>query len=202
MHIATQRVSSTWPWYVIRGSGFVAAGLLILLMLSGIGQVTGILYRWIEPIKVWAIHKAMAIALLAAIAVHGGFLLLDTYMPFSIGKILIPFDSSYNNGTKFAGIALGSLAVTFGIVAMYLIIVLVASSLGWIDTKTKRWRKLHYFSYIVVLLVFLHALYTGSDLRHGLFREAWEAMIIVMFIAILMRLWRAKVVQKVDDNHQ
>ena len=50
VHVVVQRVSASWPWYIIRGAGFVAAGLLILLMLSGIGQVTGITYRFIEPV--------------------------------------------------------------------------------------------------------------------------------------------------------
>lgn len=198
--VVTQRLSTTWPWYVIRGSGFVAAGLLILLMLSGIGQVTGISYRFFEPVRAWAIHKAMAITLLLAIAVHGGFLLVDKYLPFSLSQILIPFDSKYNNGTDLSGLVLGAFGVTFGILAMYLILIIVASSLGWIDTKTGRWRKLHYLSYAVIFLVLLHALYVGSDLRYGTFREAWIAILAVMGVAILARLWRAKVVRKSNQG--
>jgi hypothetical protein len=66
IHIATHRVASSWPWYIIRAAGFTAAGLIILLMLSGIGQVTGFTYRFIAPIKAWAIHKALALALCIA----------------------------------------------------------------------------------------------------------------------------------------
>lgn len=195
-HVIMQRVSSSWPWYVIRGSGFTAAGLLILLMLSGIGQVTGILYRFVEPIKAWAVHKAMAIALLLAIAVHGSFLLLDKFLPFSLGQILIPLNSTYNNNTMLWGLPLKALAVAFGIIAMYIIMIVVASSLGWIDTKTRRWRNLHYLNYVVILLVFLHALYAGSDLRYGIFREAWTAMFFVLLLAVFVRLWRVKVVMR------
>lgn len=200
INIVTQRVGVSWPWYVIRGSGFVAAGLLILLMLSGIGQVTGIIYRYLEPIKAWAIHKALAYALCISVAIHGGFLLLDKFVPFSLTQVLLPFGSQYNNGTRLAGLPLGAIAVTLGILAMYGIAIIVASSLGWIDTKKKAWRKLHYLSYAVAFFVFLHALYVGSDLKYGVFREAWVAAGVVIILAVALRLWRAGIIKKNPDN--
>lgn len=194
--VVTQRVGTSWPWYIIRGAGFVAAGLLILLMLSGIGQVTGIIYRYVEPIKAWAIHKALAYALCASIIIHIGFLLIDKYVSFSLLQLFIPLASRYNNGTKLYGISLGAIAVTLGILAMYGVAIIVASSLGWIDTKKKAWRRLHYLSYVVALFVFLHAVSTGSDLKYGTFRAAWIAASFVVVLAIIARLWRAGTVKK------
>lgn len=192
----SQRVTSTWPWYIIRGAGFAAAAILILLMLSGIGQVTGILYRWIEPVKLWTIHKALGIALLVAIAIHGGFLLIDHYVHFNIIQLLLPFDSKYNNGTQVFGLPLGNLAVTFGILAMYGAVIIVISSLFWIDSKKKTWKFLHYLSYFVMAFVFVHALYVGTDLRYGLFRAVWVLAIILIIIAVIIRLWRAGTMSK------
>ena len=194
--VIAQRVSVSWPWYVIRAAGFVAAALLILLAISGIGQVTGLIYRFIEPIKMWAIHKAIAIGLVISIAVHVGFLLFDHYLPFSLTQILVPFASHYSNGTKLLGIPLGGIAVTMGILAMYLVIIIVLSSLGWIDTKRKAWRKTHYLSYVVFFLVFLHALYTGSDLKYGLFRFGWIFLGLAVLVAILIRRRRSGTVKK------
>lgn len=199
VHIITQRVSASWPWYVIRGAGFVAAGLLILLMLSGIGQVTGIIYRFIEPVKMWAIHKALGIALAVSIAVHVGFLLIDHFVPFSLTQILVPFASHYNNGTKLWGLPLGGIAVTLGVLAMYCVAIIVASSLGWIDTRKKTWRKLHYLSYVVIFFVFLHALYVGTDLKYGVFRDAWIVAGLVILLGVVARLWRAGTVKKRDS---
>lgn len=196
VHIVTQRVAASWPWYVIRAAGFVAAGLLVLLVLSGIGQVTGIIYRFMEPVKVWAVHKALGIALCAAIAVHVGFLLVDHFVPFSLTQILVPFASHYNNGTKLAGLPLGGIAVTLGILAMYGVAIIVASSLGWINTKPRTWRTLHYISYAVAFFIFLHALYLGTDLKYGVFRKAWIALGLIIVAGIIARLWRAGVVKK------
>jgi predicted ferric reductase len=196
VHIVTQRVETSWPWYVIRAAGFVAAGLLVLLMISGIGQVTGIIYRWVEPIKAWAIHKALAFALCVAILVHVGFLLIDHYLPFTLTQVLVPFASRYNNGTKLWGIPLDGIAITLGILAMYGVAILLASSLGWIDTKKKAWRKLHYISYLVAFFIFLHALYVGTDLKYGVFRKAWIGLGIIMVVGIIARLWRAGTIKK------
>lgn len=196
INLAQQRVGASWPWYIIRGAGFVAAGLLILLMISGIGQVTGLIYNYIEPVTAWAIHKALAYALCVSIVIHAGFLLIDKFVRFNLIQLFIPFASHYNNGTKLAGVPLGALAVTLGITAMYGIAIVVASSLGWIDTKKKTWRKLHYISYAVALLVFLHALYIGSDLKYGTFRAAWVAAGFIVIIAVIARLWRAGTVKK------
>jgi len=201
-HIITQRVATSWPWYIIRAAGFISAGLLVLLMISGIGQVTGITYRFIEPVKAWAIHKAMALALCASIAVHVGFLLIDHFVPFSLTQILVPFASHYNNGTKMLGLPLGGIAITLGILAMYCVAIVVASSLGWIDSKKKTWRKLHYINYAIVFLVFLHALYAGSDLKYGIFRKAWIALGIIVAIAVVLRLWRAGTMKKQSGNRQ
>lgn len=189
--LVLHRASTSWKWYIIRGAGFTAAGLLILLMLSGIGQVTGLTYRFFEPLKAWIIHKALAIMLCVAIAIHVLFLLFDHFVSFNLLQVLVPFASHYNNGTKFFGLPLGALAVTLGIVAMYGVAIIVASSLGWIDSKKTTWRWLHYLSYLVMLFVFLHALYVGSDLKYGSFRSIWIVLIVLVLLAVISRLLRA-----------
>ena len=202
VHVIAQRISTSWQWYIIRGAGFVAAGLLILLMLTGIGKVTGIIYRFLEPIKVQVIHKAMGMALLVSIAIHGGFLLIDHYVPFSLVQILIPFSSHYNNGTKLWGIPLGGIAVSLGILAMYGIVIIVASSLGWINSKKKTWRQLHYLSYAVIYLVLLHGLYVGTDLRYGNFRRLWILIGFIISLGVIARLWHSGVMKHrtIDNN--
>lgn len=191
VRIAASRVGSSWTWYIIRGAGFTAAGLLILLMFSGIGQVTGITYRFIEPVKAWAVHRALALALCGAIAVHVIFLLVDHFLPFSLVQVLVPFASKYSNGTALLGVSLSGIAVALGILAMYTVVVIVLSSLGWINTRKGVWRKLHYLSYFVILAVFVHALGAGSDLKYGLFRAVWILIGVILVLAVASRLWRA-----------
>ncbi len=198
--IAVHRVSTSWPWYVVRGAGFVAAGLLILLMLSGIGQVTGLTYRFFEPIKAWAIHKALAYGLLFSILVHVSFLLIDKYIPFSLTQVLVPFASTYNNKSTVFGLHLGVLGVAAGIIAAYFIVMIVASSLKWIDTKKRVWRNLHFFSYAGALLVLIHAALVGSDLRYGAFRNLWFLIGGLVGLAVLSRVWRARTLLRRESS--
>lgn len=177
----------------------MAALLLLSLMISGIGQVTGLTYRYIEPVKAWAIHKAMAIALLVAIAIHVVMVVIDNFMTFTIPQVTIPFLSSYSNGSTIFGLAIGSLAITFGIMAMYGVIIIVASSLGWIDKKPKTWRWLHYLGYLVVFDVFMHGLYVGTDLRHGFIRLVWITLGGVLLLAIISRLLRVGTLRSKKD---
>jgi predicted ferric reductase len=191
VQLSADRFNSAWPWYVVRGSGFVAAALLFLLMLSGIGQATGLSFRFIEPIKAWAIHKILAFAFLGAIAVHGAFLLIDKFLPFSLVQVLVPFASNYNNKSTFLSLPLGMFGVTMGILAFYGSVIIVATSLGWIDSKKVLWRYTHYLSYVVLGLVFLHSLYVGSDIRYGTFRNIWILIGVFMVAAVVVRLYRA-----------
>lgn len=190
VRIAASSVEGNWPWYIVRASGFISAGLLLLLMLSGIGQVTGLTYKLWEPVKAWAIHKAMAIALCISIAIHVTALLFDHYISFSLPQVAIPFLSEYTNGTKLFGLPLGDVALASGILAMYGVAVIVASSLGWIDTHKKMWRWLHYTSYAVVVLAFIHGLGVGTDLAHGFWRGFWLVMAALLVLGIISRLRR------------
>lgn len=200
VHIITQRLSISWQWYIVRAAGFTAAGLLILLMLSGIGQVTGYTYRYIEPIKAWAIHKALAIALIISILIHVGFLLAGNLVKFTLPEVTIPFLSNLNNGTKLLGLSLGWAAIAFGIIAMYGIFIIVISSLGIIHTKKKAWKRMHFLSYLVAVLVFFHALYTGSDLKYGVFRAFWIFLGIIVLVGILIRLRRVGTIKNKDKK--
>jgi hypothetical protein len=194
--IVKSRVTSVWPWYIIRASGFTAVALLILLMVSGIGQVTGLTFRYLEPIKAWALHKALAFALCAAIIVHGSFLLIDHYVKFTIPDIFLPFLNQYSNKSSLFGLNLSWLAVAAGILASYGIVIIVASSLSWIDTKKKIWKQLHYLSYVVAILVFIHALSTGSDLRYGIFRLFFIFLFVITLLAVISRIYRAGIIKE------
>ena len=182
---------SAFPWYVIRVSGLLGLGLMGLLMLSGIGQVTGLTYRFIEPLKAWAIHKAVALGLVAVIAVHVLTLLVDSYMPFTLKQILVPFVSTYTNKTAVLGISLGVWGITLGILAMYGLIVVVASSLGWIDSKKKIWHGLHYVSYFIMAAALIHAVTVGTEFKEGSWRLLLLAGAGVVALGAISRAMRA-----------
>lgn len=185
------KVETSWPWYVTRASGLVAGVLLLILILSGLGFITGHAYNFLEPITAWASHKALGIALGISIFLHIGALYFDSFVSFNLQSILLPFVSNYKPVVIF-GISFGSLFVALGVLALYAILAIILTSLFWIEKKPKTWKITHLLSYIAMLFVFVHALYLGTDLAQGVLRYIWIGLMVVLVFFSLMRLRRAK----------
>ncbi len=188
-----QRADSSWPWYVTRASGFVAAAALFMLILSGIGLVAGGAFRFLEPLTAWASHRALGLTFGISVLIHMSSLLFDHFVPFNILDVLVPWLSNYKPVSLF-GFQLGSLFVALGVLAFYGVAAIIITSIVWVDKKPHTWKIFHLLSYLVLLFVFVHALYLGTDLAGGILRLVWLALGLIMALAILYRLWRAKTI--------
>lgn len=183
------RAKQSWPWYITRAAGFVAAISLVLLMLSGIGFITGKTFRLLEPLTAWATHKAVGYVFGVSVVVHVVALLFDKYTPFTIAEVLLPFVSHYQEAT-IAGYHVGSLAVALGVFALYFMLAIIISSILWIDKKPHTWKLFHFLAYLTMIFVFFHALYLGTDLIHGALRIIWVIFGLAVGVAIVYRLRR------------
>lgn len=183
-------LTESWPWYIARGSGLIAAISLAILMLSGIGQITGHTFKVLDPITAWASHRALGIVFGASVLIHILSLLFDHFLKITLLEVLVPWLSDFRPLTLF-GFNLGSLYLAFGIIAFYLSLAIVVTSLTVISKKPHFWKIIHLLSYIVMFLVFVHALYIGTDLAHGWLRYVWISGGILILIGSLIRLKRA-----------
>ncbi len=183
------RAKSSWPWYVTRAAGFVAAISLVVLMLSGIGFITGATFRFLEPLTAWATHKAIAFVFGVSVLIHVITLLFDSYVPFTVAQILLPFLSHYKE-VSIGGYHLGSIYVAMGVLALYFVLAIILSSILWIDKKPHTWKLFHFLAYLTMIFVFFHALYLGTDLMQGALRVIWIIFGCVVAIAIVYRLRR------------
>jgi len=177
------RIGASWPWYIARAAGLVAAILFFILMLSGVGFITGHSFGFLEPITAWATHRALGIALGVAVVLHVVALYFDTFVPFDLKALLVPFASDYQ-----------PLYVSLGVFALYIMAAIVTTSLIWVDKKPRTWKTIHLFSYLAFFLIFIHALYLGTDFMHGLLRWLWTGAFWVVTLASLVRLRRFKTV--------
>lgn len=185
------KAKTSWPWYVTRGSGFVAAGSLAILMISGIGLVSGYSFKLLDPLTAWATHRALGIIFGISVFLHVFVLLFDHFAPFNIWHLLIPWLSDYRPVTLF-GIHFGSLYLALGILSLYGVMAIVLTSLIWIEKKPHAWKLVHLLSYVVMFFVFVHALYLGTDLTHGIWRWTWILTGFVIVFLVFHRLWRAR----------
>lgn len=187
--ITGTKIQRSWPWYLTRASGIIAAVSLVILILSGIGSVTGHTFRFLEPLTAWATHRALGIALVVSIVVHMGALLFDKFVSFSIVDILVPWSSNEQPVTLF-GVELGSFYIALGILAFYLACVVTVSSLLIIDKKPHAWKWLHLLSYATIALVSVHAIGAGTDTGHGIGLVIWVAANIALIVALIARIKR------------
>jgi predicted ferric reductase len=186
-----QRAERSWPWYLTRASGIIAGVSLIALLVSGIGSVTGHFFRILEPLTAWATHRAIGIVFASSIVIHMATLLFDHFVPFSLVEILVPWASDYRS-VEFMGMNFGSLFVALGVIAFYGALVVVVTSLLWVDKKPHRWKIYHYLSYVILIAVFFHGLMLGTDLGTGIGRILWYLGGILVLIAVAVRLRRAR----------
>lgn len=189
-HLAS-RLANSWPWYASRASGLISVALLGLATLMGIGQLTGNTYRLLAPITAWRAHRAIGLSCGAAAIIHVAVLPLDAFMGFDIADILVPFSSTYRPVELF-GVALGSLWVALGIASLYLLAVVLWSSIVWVDARRRTWKWLHYLSYLLVAGIFFHALYLGTDLADRGKRIAWIAGGVLLSLGAVARLWHRR----------
>ncbi|HRY31319.1 MAG TPA: ferric reductase-like transmembrane domain-containing protein [Candidatus Paceibacterota bacterium] len=176
-------LNESWPWYLSRASGLVAFAAFFIIMLSGVGFITGHSYRFMEPIKAWFTHKVLGITLGISLFVHIISLYFDRFVSFDFKTLLIPFLSDY-----------GGIWLAIGIIAFYLILLIIISSLVLINKKPRTWKLIHILSYLAGVLIFFHALYLGTDLANGASRIIFIVLGFLIFITSIFRLWRARTV--------
>jgi sulfoxide reductase heme-binding subunit YedZ len=137
-------------WITSRAAGTAA------LLLSSLAVCVGLLIssRMVRGrgLDLRAAHEAIALATIAAIAVHALALLGDGYLHPSLADVTVPFASSYNR-----------LWTTTGIVAGWSTAVLGLSYYArrWIGQK--RWRSLHSLTAFAWVLGVLHSIGQGTD---------------------------------------
>ena len=112
-------------------------------------------------------HEALALATIAALVVHAGALLGDSFLSPSLADVTIPLVSGYQR-----------LWTTTGIVAGWMLIVLGLSYYARVRIGVARWRRLHRFTALAWVLGVLHGLFEGTDAGTPWFLAAVAAVVL------------------------
>jgi sulfoxide reductase heme-binding subunit YedZ len=124
-----------------------------------------------------ALHEALSLATLAALAVHGAALLGDHYLHPNLAEISIPFLGAYR--PFWTGI---------GIVGGWGLAVLGLTYYARLRIGTKRWRSLHRLTAAFWALGLLHSLGSGTDAAQFWFLLAVAAPTIPALALLAGRL--------------
>lgn len=150
--------TKTW-WYLSRSTGIVAWALLALSVLWGLALSTRALGR--KPTAPWLldVHRFLSGLAIAFTVVHLVGLMLDPYVSFTIPQLLVPFASDWKPG-----------AVAWGVVALYLLLLVEITSLLRRRIPNELWHRIHLLSYVLYAAATIHLLTAGTDRTNSALR--------------------------------
>jgi predicted ferric reductase len=164
-------------WYFARASGMVAAVLLVASLVWGVLMATRALKPVDRPAWMLAMHRWFSGLAVTGVAIHIAALVADSYVHFGAKEILVPMASSWKPG-----------AVTLGVVAMYLLVLVQATSLAMKRLPKRVWRGIHMSSYVLTWLVFVHAGLAGTDVSNRVYQVVALLLTIVAVTAAVLRV--------------
>jgi methionine sulfoxide reductase heme-binding subunit len=150
-----------WVWYATRASALMGFLLLYLSFFFGLAIRTPGLKKIVSPANSFSVHSWISLQALIFAAIHGLSLFFDKFLNFSLKDILVPLALKSN----VAGISPELVAI--GIISFYIMLALVLTSYFRKFISHQIWRALHFLNAGLYILVFIHALYLGTDLRSG-----------------------------------
>jgi sulfoxide reductase heme-binding subunit YedZ len=168
--------SSPAIWYAARASGVAAYVVLSVVVSLGLtlgGKAQN--RRW-PRFSVEDIHRFGGLLVGSLIGIHVLTIAADSFLPFSLTQLLVPFTSTYRPLWTGLGIAAAELLVALAITNHY------RRRLPYAF-----WRRAHYLNFAVWTLASVHGLMSGTD--RG---AAWLAILYGAAVAtvVMLLVWR------------
>ena len=164
-------------WYLARAAGMLAAILMVGALVLGVLAATRALKEIDRPAWLAALHRWFSVLTVIAVVTHLLALVADSYLQFGLVELFVPFTSSWR-----------PLAVTLGVVALYLFAVVHISSLAMKRLSKVWWRRLHSLSYVSVWAAVMHAGTAGTDTANVVYRGVALVLTMAAVLAALLRV--------------
>jgi methionine sulfoxide reductase heme-binding subunit len=140
-------------WYAARSAGILAYLLLSCSVVVGVSMSSKRKLKW-PRFAVQEVHRFLSLLTGLFIVIHGGSLLLDRVVPYSLTQVIVPFTSSYR-----------PLTVGLGVAAADLLAAVAVTNALRTRLPYSFWRRAHYATIAVWLGATGHAFLSGTD-RH------------------------------------
>lgn len=145
-------MSAQLAWHVARAAGLVAWALTAAAVIWGLLLSTRIAGRRPPPAWLADLHRYLGGLAVTFTAIHIGALLADTWVHFDVADILVPFASQWRPA-----------AVAWGVIAIYLLAAVEATSLLRRRIPTRWWHTIHQSSLALFAAGTIHLLTAGTD---------------------------------------
>jgi DMSO/TMAO reductase YedYZ heme-binding membrane subunit len=166
-------------WYAARATGLVLWLLLAASVLWGFGVSSRVVRRRGVPAWMLALHRHLALLAVVATAGHLTALWADSYVDFGWRELFVPMASGWRPG-----------AVAWGVVALYLLVPVVATS--WLMRRLPRrvWHAVHLLSLPLLVAASAHGITAGADWSNRGVRWTFVAVSTAVVAAATVRVVR------------
>jgi predicted ferric reductase len=140
------------PWYATRLLALLSYLAITGSVVYGLLLSTGILDAIAQRTVTFTLHQDLSGIGLGLAMVHAAVLMIDSSVPYSPVEILVPFAGPYR-----------SVWVGIGQLSIYLTGIVMVSFYLRKRIGQKRWRTLHYVTFLAFLGATVHGLMAGTD---------------------------------------
>jgi len=165
-------ITEKTAWYFSRSSGTVAYMLLAGSTVWGLLLSSKLIKEAVPAALALAMHNILSWLAIALTGLHALSLMFDSYFTYTLSTITIPFLGPYKPGW-----------VGLGIIGFYLMFIAGISFNFRKHIGQKRWRQLHYLSFIAYVGVTVHGAMAGTDSGNlGMQGLYWGSGLLVLFL--------------------
>ena len=173
----------TLIWAVARASGLVAWGLLAASVVWGLALSTRVLGHRARPAWLLDLHRFLGGLAVVFTLVHVAAIAFDSYVAIGLTGVLVPLATTWR-----------PMAVAAGVVGLYFLAAVEITSLLRKRLPNRWWRRVHYTSFPLFVLVTVHGLAAGTDTHSG--RVLLGVVVVTMLVAVLLRIRLERVYAK------
>ncbi|MEY4607651.1 MAG: hypothetical protein RLY45_2411 [Actinomycetota bacterium] len=164
-------------WWVSRATGMVGGLLLVGSLVWGVLLATRVLKPVDRPAWLLGLHRWMSALACIMIAIHMAALVADNYVYFGWRELFVPWGSEWKNT-----------AVAFGVIAMWLLVLVQGTSMLMRWMPKKLWHAIHITSYAAVWLGFVHGALAGTDVTNPVYQYIVMLLILAAMGFALVRV--------------
>lgn len=172
--------SQLW-WWVARATGIVAWTFATSAVAWGLALSGRLVRKRRLPAWLLDLHRYLGTLTVAFLAVHVLALVADGYVDFGPKEIFVPMGSAWRPG-----------AVTWGVLAMYGLIVIQVTSWGMKLLPRRVWHGIHLSSYAVFVAATVHGALSGADRANPLVQALAVSGVTVVVVLTVLRVLGSK----------
>lgn len=139
-------------WYITRAAGIITYLLLWFSTIWGLGVASKIFDRFLNRSFTFDFHEFISLLSLGFLGLHIVVLTADTYLPYNLAQLLVPFLSPYR-----------PLWVGIGVLALYLSALVTVTYYLRQRIGMKTFRSIHVASLVAYLAALFHGIFSGTD---------------------------------------